>query len=326
MDVVRCALIGAAGGMSKLRGNAVLENERARVTVACVRKAEKRPPIEEKYGVPIVPDHLDATGRDDVDAVIISTLNPVHFPIAKAALERGKHVLIEYPMTVSLEEYDELRRLADERGLILQDGLTPLREDYFLAVRDMLPAIGRTLSCQYHYHLGRGGAWYWKETVSGDFFVLVHIHQLAHLWGWFGDLECLWAIDTGVPFEDGEVRASPTLLKFRSGSSAVLEIASGLAASGPYSFEAVGTDGLLQMAHGPQGMEVSVRKTRNEEPQTRAVKMDFQKWVTEDTNEFLNAVLDGGPQLVTPEVGRKILHYACLASESARSGKIEYVG
>lgn len=53
-----------------------------------------------------------------MDMVSIVTPNHVHFPAAKAALENGFHVVCDKPMTVSLEEAVELRRLVGETGLL----------------------------------------------------------------------------------------------------------------------------------------------------------------------------------------------------------------
>jgi predicted dehydrogenase len=59
---------------------------------------------------------LDA---DDVDAVVVATPLATHFPLAKAAMSRGKHVLIEKPLAASCAEADELSALADRRDVRL---------------------------------------------------------------------------------------------------------------------------------------------------------------------------------------------------------------
>ncbi len=57
-----------------------------------------------------------------VDAATIATPTPTHFEIAKYLLERGKHVLVEKPITETTADALALSRLAHERGLILQVG------------------------------------------------------------------------------------------------------------------------------------------------------------------------------------------------------------
>jgi len=57
-----------------------------------------------------------------VDAATIATPTPSHFEIAKFLLERGKHVLVEKPITETTEDAQALASLAAERGLVLQVG------------------------------------------------------------------------------------------------------------------------------------------------------------------------------------------------------------
>jgi predicted dehydrogenase len=53
-----------------------------------------------------------------VDFVCVATPDNRHFDVARAALTAGKHVLIEKPSVLSLDELDELQRIADERNVL----------------------------------------------------------------------------------------------------------------------------------------------------------------------------------------------------------------
>jgi predicted dehydrogenase len=59
---------------------------------------------------------------DDLQAVVIATPVPTHHPLAKQALEAGKHVFVEKPPAMRAAEMEELVRLADECGLVLMPG------------------------------------------------------------------------------------------------------------------------------------------------------------------------------------------------------------
>ncbi|MFK7794423.1 MAG: Gfo/Idh/MocA family protein [Gammaproteobacteria bacterium] len=59
---------------------------------------------------------------DHVDAVSIVTSTPSHYEIAKQFLSRGKHVLLEKPMTSTTEQAKELIKIANDHGCILQIG------------------------------------------------------------------------------------------------------------------------------------------------------------------------------------------------------------
>lgn len=60
----------------------------------------------------------------DVDAIVVATPVRSHFPLAKAALLAGKHVMIEKPMASSSTECEELVEIAQQKGLILMVGHT----------------------------------------------------------------------------------------------------------------------------------------------------------------------------------------------------------
>ena len=65
----------------------------------------------------------DVVENPAVDAVIVSaTPETLHFPMTKAALQAGKHVLLEKPIAVTLDEADELIALADDNCLKLTIG------------------------------------------------------------------------------------------------------------------------------------------------------------------------------------------------------------
>jgi predicted dehydrogenase len=75
---------------------------------------------------------------DDVDAVTIVVPTPAHFSVAKQALERGRHVFIEKPITTTLDQADELLAIARDRKMIIQTGHV---ERFNRAVRAALPYV-----------------------------------------------------------------------------------------------------------------------------------------------------------------------------------------
>jgi predicted dehydrogenase len=76
---------------------------------------------------------LDAT-----DALTVVVPTPAHFDVAKAALARGRHLLIEKPLATTVAEADELVRLAGEAGVLVQTGHV---ERFNRAIRAALPYV-----------------------------------------------------------------------------------------------------------------------------------------------------------------------------------------
>lgn len=82
-------------------------------------------------------DSLDEL-LDSVDAVTIVVPTPAHYDVAKRALARGVHVLIEKPFTATIEQADELLELAKEKGALVQIGHV---ERFNRAIRAALPYV-----------------------------------------------------------------------------------------------------------------------------------------------------------------------------------------
>lgn len=69
--------------------------------------------------VRVTADYLAAATDPAVDLVVIATPNDSHYPLACAALLAGKHVVIDKPFTVTMEEARDLVELAEARGRLL---------------------------------------------------------------------------------------------------------------------------------------------------------------------------------------------------------------
>ena len=74
----------------------------------------------------------------EVDAVTIVVPTPAHYEVAKSALERGVHVLVEKPITTTLAQADELLALAKKKGALVQIGHV---ERFNRAIRAAIPYV-----------------------------------------------------------------------------------------------------------------------------------------------------------------------------------------
>jgi len=100
--------------------------------------------------VPECVDSLDELlGRSDL--VVVATPNTTHFEIASAALNAGKHVVVDKPFTVTLDEADSLIALARERGRMLTVFHNRRWDSDFLTVRKVLPRLGEVMLFEAHW-------------------------------------------------------------------------------------------------------------------------------------------------------------------------------
>ena len=99
---------------------------------------ERAAEVEKELGVKRYKDEAGLLA--DVDAVTIVVPTPAHYDVAKKALDAGKHVFIEKPITATLEQADELLDTATKHGALVQIGHV---ERFNRAVRAALPYVSR---------------------------------------------------------------------------------------------------------------------------------------------------------------------------------------
>ena len=76
------------------------------------------------------------------DLVVVASPNTTHFPIAKQALEAGRHVVIDKPIAVTVDEADELIRIARDNRRVLSVFHNRRWDSDFRTVGEVLPRLG----------------------------------------------------------------------------------------------------------------------------------------------------------------------------------------
>lgn len=98
--------------------------------------AERSAHVTKELGVTGAGSYEELLSNADAVSIVVPT--PAHHEVAKAALSAGKHVFIEKPITVTLEQADELLAIAKRKGVIIQIGHI---ERFNRAVRAALPYV-----------------------------------------------------------------------------------------------------------------------------------------------------------------------------------------
>lgn len=86
----------------------------ADVTVLCGRERQRKSALAGWLTADFLTDYAELLARKDVDAVVLLTPMREHAPMAKAALQAGKHVLVEKPIATNLDDACELLAVAQE--------------------------------------------------------------------------------------------------------------------------------------------------------------------------------------------------------------------
>jgi len=119
MKKIRAAVVGV-GYLGKFHAEKYAKMDHVELVGVVDVNKRQADEIAKHVGVKAFYDFNDLFGR--VDAVSIAVPTPLHFNIGKAFLEHDIDVLIEKPITTTVEEADALIEIADNKGLVLQVG------------------------------------------------------------------------------------------------------------------------------------------------------------------------------------------------------------
>lgn len=141
----------------------------AEIVIACDTRPAREAVVKGRFGIKtFTTDHRDVLKRDDVDAVLVLTSMQEHGSLTRQALEAGKHVLVEKPMSMSLAEAGELIRLARE--------------------------VGKILVCAPHVTLSPTYQAIWRHINNGD---IGRVLNARGIYGWAGPSWGRWFYEPG---------------------------------------------------------------------------------------------------------------------------------
>jgi len=107
---------------------------------------------------------LDALGRQ-IDAVVVSTPDHMHAPVCLAAMERGKHVYCEKPLTWAIGEARQMAKLAKDKGLATQMGTQGMAHDKSRAGIELIRSGVLGTVTELHVWTDRAGEW-WPQGID----------------------------------------------------------------------------------------------------------------------------------------------------------------
>ncbi len=164
-----------------------MELPEAEVKWVCDVRAEALKTAQSRYAsVPVSTAYDQVLADPAVDAVLVATPISTHHAIAKAALEAGKHVFVEKPMTADAAQARELVELAAARGLTLMVGHTFVFSPPVRKVKELIEA--GALGEIYFITTQRVNLGLHQKDVSVVWDLAPH--DLSVLYYWLGEHAC----------------------------------------------------------------------------------------------------------------------------------------
>ncbi len=333
---VRVAVIGAGLVAQRSHLPAYVASEEAEVAALVSGHVETAERVAAEFGNPRVLGSWEEAAADpEIDAIDICAPNYLHAPIAIAAARAGKHVIVEKPMAMSVEEADAMVAAAREAGVVLMVAhnlrFVPIYETIKRVVSE--GTIGRPLAVRGVFmHAGPDefwGAtsdWFWKQEQAGGGSLLDMGIHMIDLVRWFVGrpvLEVTAMTARAVkptPYDDNAI----VLLRFEG--DVIASVQSSWAAR-PFPNREVTIHGELgHLAMGRSAQEplvVHLLDAANPE-QGRKIVPEVPR-TSERVNPFVHfvrCIRERTEPLTTGEEGRASLAVALAAYEAARTGRI----
>jgi predicted dehydrogenase len=159
--------------------------------VACDVDVAKASALVEKHGGQATANSSDVFLHPEVNVVLISAANTALAPLTRAAVEKGKHVLVEKPGAVRSRELKEIGEIAQRTGTRVRIGYNHRFHAAFLKTAEILAEeeVGEFMFLRARYgHGGRLGydrEWRADPNLSGGGELIdqgVHLIDLASIW------------------------------------------------------------------------------------------------------------------------------------------------
>jgi predicted dehydrogenase len=296
-------------------------------------------------------DYRDLLAIDAIEAVYVcATPESTHYPMAKAALEAGKHVFLEKPIALALWEADELIAIAGERGLRVVASPGEVLRPQVTRTRELIEtgAIGRLswVLCggafgSYHEDeperlAAPGGApidpaWYFRNPGGGPMYdiTVYSLHQLTSV---LGPAKAVTAL-SGIRVEEREFLGSRIATEADDNTIALLDFGDGVyavvygTAAGRHSDQFAaglyfGTRGTIDgvLLNG-EPFDFAADPRMRVLPHVVGAHRELDEaHVFEDIMQLVDWVVDGLPTPVTAEHARHVIDIIESGYRSARTG------
>jgi predicted dehydrogenase len=350
MDRVRTALVGC-GKVGQIHALALSSLPESEFVAVCDESRERAGAFGARFGARAFTEVAAMLSEAGPQTILIATPHPVHAAPTILAAEAGAHVLIEKPMAASLADCDAMLSAARRSGITL--GVISQRR-LFEPVRRMKDAIeagkiGRPMLGVFQMYSWRDPAYYqsdpWRgrwDTEGGGVLVNQSPHQLDLLQWFLGEVEEVSGAWANLNHPEIEVDdTAVAILQFRGGGlgSIVTSVA-----QKPGLFTKV-------HVHGSNGASVGVETDRGATfiagvseiaepplndlwtiPGEEHLLAEFQAedrarfgqinatshYHALQIQDFLRAILDDRPPMVTGEDGRKVVALFTAIYQSQR--------
>ncbi|MBK7318698.1 Gfo/Idh/MocA family oxidoreductase [Candidatus Villigracilis affinis] len=224
--------------------------------IVLLRTRKATLPDDELAGYPVETDLAEALKKHKPDAVVVANPTSLHLDVAIPAAEAGCHILLEKPVSHSLDRLDLLQKAATKSGSKILVGFQFRYHPTLNKARELIQsgALGKILTVHVHWgeYLPQWHPWedyrqsYAARADLGGGVIVTLTHPLDYLRFLLGDVASLWSFNEHLSALELDVEDFAEIgLKFSSGAVGGVHI-NYFQRPGVHKLEIVGTDGTMR--------------------------------------------------------------------------------
>ena len=246
------------GAIGSVHAAALEKSDNAKLYAVCDNDYNRTNLCREKYKIVAYTDFDEMLVDENIDSVHICTPHYLHFEMIRKALEAGKKVVCEKPVTMTKTEFDELLSIKNNENVcvVFQNRLNPC----FLCLEEVMESgrLGKVKSvkgivtwcrtAEYYSQADWRGRW---STEGGGVLINQAVHTLDFLCSIGGQVESVKANMMNYSLPEIEVEDTCTAyIKFTSGATGLLLATNVNGINSPIDFEVIFDKGVARYNDG----------------------------------------------------------------------------
>lgn len=347
MKSINVGVIGT-GSISAMHLQSYQKHANANLLAVCDLNEVRAQRAAEKYGATkVYTDYNELLADPEIDAVSICTWNNTHAEISIAALNAGKHVLVEKPLCRTVEEALQVQEAVKSSGKLLQVGFVRRYDPNAQMLREFADKgefgdiyFAKASSVR---RLGNPGGWFSDiERSGGGPLIDIGVHVIDLCWYMMGrpkpvsvsantyrklgnrsnvrNLSFYKAADYDAEKNTVEDMAN-AMIRFENGASLLVDVSFTLhSKENLQSVKLYGDKGGFEI--DPEVVIVTEKHDTiiNIQPQTDNKGFDFDAAFQSEVDHFISSIENGTSPLSPVEDGVEIMKILCGIYESAEKG------
>jgi UDP-N-acetylglucosamine 3-dehydrogenase len=264
--------------------------------------------VSKKYNTKGYTDYQELLKNPEIEVVSVCVPTTHHHSVVMAAIENGKHILVEKPIAFTLKEAEEMVDAANEKGVKLSTGHVERFNPAVQKAKELIEndVIGDVVSAS----AKRVGPFPPRIKDVGVTIDLA-IHDLDVMYYLFNeDVTQVYATMGSIlekcEFEDH----AEIMTKFENGTTGLLEV-NWLTPYKRRALDVTGTDGIIAIDYIDQSIDVSGKFAQN-------VEIEHEEPLKNEIKSFLNSIRNDETPEITGEDGLNALKMVLAANKSSK--------